>query len=355
MGRKKLTQEEVERYLKEYGYTLQDNYINVNTKIKTICPNGHVYETKLSSFKEGRRCPKCRQVSYETVRENVEKMGFKLITQKEEYINASMKLKVKCCNGHLQEKRYDSFLSNKGCWVCRNENKKLKYEDVKLHIESEGYKLLSKEYAKASEYIELECPNGHKYKTTYASFKQGGRCKKCLHQSYRLSYNEVKDIFKSEGYTLLSENYINLKENLDVECPSGHRFEISLSNFKWGKQRCLNCQDSNISKGEREVKRVLEKFEIDFTQQYKFKDCRDKRELPFDFYIPSKNIVIEFDGEQHFKEKEKFGGILGFAQTILHDCIKNNYCINNNIKLIRIPYWEIDNIESILKQQINLE
>ena len=338
--------------MKEYDYTLVDTYINTNTKMKTICPNGHIYEVRLSSFKEGNRCPKCKQVTFETVKSNVEKMGFELLTEKENYTNTSMKLKVKCCNGHIQEKRYDSFLANKGCWICRNENKKLKYEEVKQYLEKEGYVLLSKEYENNSIPLVIKCPNGHEYETTFSTFKQGGRCKTCYHENLRVDYEEVKQCFEKEGYKLLEENYVNSKTKMKTLCPNGHIHYVSFGNFKYSENRCLKCQENSISKGEMRIKTVLENMNVDFIQQYRFKDCKDKRELPFDFYIPTKNIVIEFDGEQHFREKDKFGGLEGFATTIIHDCIKNNFCEENQIKLIRIPYWEIDNIESILKQQI---
>ena len=81
--------------------------------------------------------------------------------------------------------------------------------------------------------------------------------------------------------------------------------------------------------------------------------------LPFDFYIPDLNICIEYDGEQHF-EPVDFGGKgkeyaeKRFKAQQKRDNIKTEYCKNNNIKLIRIPYWEFDNVENILKQELNI-
>ena len=73
--------------------------------------------------------------------------------------------------------------------------------------------------------------------------------------------------------------------------------------------------------------------------------------LKFDFYIPSLNVCIEYDGEQHFEIA--FGkGEEGLKDRKRKDEIKNNYCKFNNINLIRIPYWEFENIENIIIQEI---
>ena len=63
-------------------------------------------------------------------------------------------------------------------------------------------------------------------------------------------------------------------------------------------------------------------------------------------------FVIEYDGKQHFKPVDIFGGQDGFEETQLHDQIKTQYCKDNNIELIRIPYWEKDNIEEILNHKL---
>ena len=94
----------------------------------------------------------------------------------------------------------------------------------------------------------------------------------------------------------------------------------------------------------------MEFNEIDFEQEKRFDDCRDIRPLPFDFYLSNYNLIIEFDGRQHFEE-------FGFGNhmvTVKHDKIKNQYCQSHGIDLIRIPYWEGDNIENIIQNKLNL-
>jgi len=67
-------------------------------------------------------------------------------------------------------------------------------------------------------------------------------------------------------------------------------------------------------------------------------DCLDKKVLPFDFYLIEYNICIEYDGLQHFRAIEYFGGEKTLKITKKHDNIKNEYCLENGIKLYRIRY-----------------
>lgn len=74
--------------------------------------------------------------------------------------------------------------------------------------------------------------------------------------------------------------------------------------------------------------------------------------MRFDFYLPDHNTCIEYDGIQHFKIIEYFGGRSGFMKQKHRDKIKNNYCKENNIKLLRISYNDFNNINNILKNSI---
>ena len=89
----------------------------------------------------------------------------------------------------------------------------------------------------------------------------------------------------------------------------------------------------------------MQKLQIYFVKEKIFENCRNpktNKPLRFDFYLPDYNCCIEYDGEQHFKE-------WGLSNTTLEerqflDNFKNKYCKDNNIKIIRIPYWNYDKI-----------
>lgn len=120
------------------------------------------------------------------------------------------------------------------------------------------------------------------------------------------------------------------------------------------------CPTCNKSKGETAVREFLIKLGETFTEQKTFNDCRGaKRPLPFDFYLPERTLCIEYDGEAHFSDSSwyegKFRGGHGpedFVDLQRHDAIKTNYCLANNIKLIRIPYWDIGRISEILTKEL---
>ena len=117
---------------------------------------------------------------------------------------------------------------------------------------------------------------------------------------------------------------------------------------------CKKCNFSKISKGEKGIIEFLKKNNIEFIHQHKFNDCIGiSNKLPFDFYLPKYNTCIEFDGRQHFESVKKFGGEKNFLDIQRTDNIKNKYCLNNNIKLIRISYLNLKNINEILEKEFN--
>ena len=89
--------------------------------------------------------------------------------------------------------------------------------------------------------------------------------------------------------------------------------------------------------------------DINFVFQMKFDDLKYKSNLYYDFYIPYLNTLIEYDGEFHYFDIFKNGS---FETSLMRDELKNKYAISNNIDLIRIPYWDFNNIESILTQKL---
>ena len=105
---------------------------------------------------------------------------------------------------------------------------------------------------------------------------------------------------------------------------------------------CSKCNDKE-SMLEKRVSEYLKSKNIDFKREYRFKDCKDKIPLPFDFYLPKLNICIETDGKQHYEVVNSFGGEEDFNKRKLHDEIQNESCHKKNIKLIRIPYYEFNN------------
>lgn len=100
----------------------------------------------------------------------------------------------------------------------------------------------------------------------------------------------------------------------------------------------MSCGCMHRSKGELYIEEVLHELNVVFEQQKRFKNCRNKKPLPFDFYLPQYNLCIEYDGEQHYKPVKYWGGKEKLSKQQLNDEIKDRFCQDNNIKLVRIPY-----------------
>ena len=154
-------------------------------------------------------------------------------------------------------------------------------------------------------------------------------------------------------YSYVKTDYIKNQIKVIITCPIHGDFNQRPLSHLQG----MGCPSCNDSKGEREIAKFLDKYGIVYDRQKKFIGCRNVFELPFDFYIPSMRICIEFDGRQHYEPIGYFGGVSTFEKLKVNDKIKNDYCEDNYINLIRIKYdqeniiWEIlwDNLKSFIK------
>lgn len=266
-------------------------------------------------------------------------------------INTKLLMKHNRCD-HVYEVIPNKFInSGRRCPKC---NGGVRYN----HDEyvSKVYNLVKDEYSVLSKYknqktkIKLrhnKC--GHEWMINPSKFLFGRRCPKCQHRSYVKTQEEFEEeVFILTGIEFeVIGRYINNSTKIKIKhnvC--GHEFSVTPYHFTDSGTRCPKCKESKM---ERIIMDYLNNNNIEFVHQKRFKECRNKKPLPFDFYIPKINTCIEADGIQHFKPK---WGEQSLRQTKENDQIKTEFCLNNNIKLVRIPYYEIDNIESILSENM---
>lgn len=131
-------------------------------------------------------------------------------------------------------------------------------------------------------------------------------------------------------------NYKNSRTKIKIIC-SKHGEFIQTPAYHLKGSGCPVCQ---YSKGELLIRNYLDYHQVKFITQKKFTDCRNKKLLPFDFYLPDYNLCIEFQGQQHYKQCNWFGGKEKLEYIQLNDNIKRNFCLTHNIKLLEIPYSE---------------
>lgn len=217
-------------------------------------------------------------------------------------------------------------------------------------IHNYKYDLSKVNYINSKTKIEIICPFHGSFCQRPDSHLNGHGCNKCGCEltNKKQQTNKKKLLLKLNIKHNYKYNYEKLKFNnitnkVVIICPFHGEFKQILKNHINGSA----CPICNESKGEREISKILNKNNIKYIRQYKFENCRNKRKLPFDFYLPKLNICIEFDGRQHFEIVNYWNGEKGLKQIRKHDQIKTNYCLNNDIELLRIKYNE--NIENKIK------
>jgi very-short-patch-repair endonuclease len=95
-----------------------------------------------------------------------------------------------------------------------------------------------------------------------------------------------------------------------------------------------------MSMGERQIESWLKSNNIDYKTQYKVEGCKNKKPLSYDFFIPDKNLLIEYQGIQHYQPVEIFGGEENFKKQQENDKIKKRFAFNNGYELLEIKYTD---------------
>ena len=298
MSQKKTTEEFIEKAKKihgsKYDYS-KVNYVNNKIKVEIMCPeHGSFFQTPHNHLSLKRGCSECsgnRKSSTEQFIEKARKIhGNKYDYSKVNYANNHTKVEIICPeHGSFFQMPNNHVLLKRGCPIC-------------------GVKSSAKaKESNTEEFIE--------------------KAKK-IHGS-KYDYSKV--------------NYIDNKTKVEIICPKHGSFFQTPGGHLQG-HGCCYC---NTSRGEKAVENFLIENKIQFNSQKKFSDCRDKYSLPFDFYLPELNIIIEYNGIQHYESVEHFGGEKKLHLQRHHDWLKRKYCKDNNITLITISYNE--NVEEALK------
>lgn len=266
-----------------------------------------------------------------------------------EYFNNRTRMKFMCkiC-GHIWDTKAVKIINGCSCPKCANNIKKthnefeeqLKNLNKNISIHNESIK-----YVNNRTYMKFICNTcGYEWKSKPNDILSGYGCAKC---SKKLKYTteEFKKITNKFNIDVIGE-YINNKTNIKVRCNiCNYTWDIRPNNLLNSKS-CPNCREHSI--GETFILEYLNNNHIKYELQKKFKECKDKRNLKFDFYLPEYNTCIEFDGEQHYERFKFEKDDSNLKKRKKRDNIKNKYCKENNIKLIRIPYWKKYDINSIL-------
>jgi len=373
-----LTHEEYLIRVKEVHGTKYDYsnvvYTGCDNEVSIICPiDGHgIFNQRAIVHSRGSGCPKCAGVYVksedEFVADAMKIHGDRYIYDNVKYSGTRVKVNVKCkIHGYFSLLPVD-HLAGAGCKNCFVESEKRSQDEFideifTVHGNEYKYKLENGHIAR-NDLICIECNIHGKFEQRAIVHIHGAGCQKCAKERTAKSHVYTHEQFiqkciavHGDDYDYSETNYSNTSVKVAIRCKIHGIFWQLPGNHINRQQGCYKCNKS--SKGEDSIRTSLVKFSIKHIEQCRFDDCRNKKPLPFDFYLPDFNTCIEYDGEQHFQPIRRGSQSTEDAEHNLIrrtrlDDIKTKFCSNNNIKLIRIPYTKYSEIESIIINELNI-
>jgi len=360
----------------QFGVEYVDHYIGKcgngqNTRVKIKCPkhiDKGVYDMSWTKFRKSPHgCPYCSGKNKTTedyaliINESIELLS--------DYRGLEYLIKCKCKEcGYIWETKAANLKRSRGCPGCRYERMAAKRRKRTPDFQKE-LSAVNPDLQIVGEY--KSC----KSKTTFRCLKHNcewqsipsrvlnktATCPECAAESFHekmfLTNDEfVERLSRAMPNMVALEEYRGCREKISIMCTI-HECIMRADpiHIMYGRVSCPECVGS-LSTGERAVSEFLTANNIAYIPQATFNECRRINPLRFDFYIPSCNTIIEYDGEQHFYPVFPFDGteedrICCFNECKIRDEIKNKYCIENDIRLIRIPYWDYGNINQILEKE----
>lgn len=344
-------------------------YVKALKPIKVECAVcGHVWESTPNNLLRGHGCRKCSdkkcsdrlRKDHEVFLKEMKQINPNIIIL-ERYVDNSTNLLCECkLDGYRWSPRPADLLHGKGCPHCKTEA--LKKRNTKTHAQfiSEISAISSNvivvgKYVNSNTKILCRCPvDGYEWNALPGNLLKGQGCPKCagiLKRTEEEFFKKIKQLHPN--YDVVTK-YIDSHTSIKCRCRRCfNEWETSPDSLLNGSG-CPRCLES---RGERAISSILTEHNILFERQKKFADCKNIKCLPFDFFIPEYNLCVEYDGEQHFTPV-RFGEIseerakAQFLKSQTNDRIKTEYCKRNNIRLLRIPYWDYSKIDQIIKKEI---
>lgn len=294
------------------------------------------------------------------------------IISKFSMMNGYCKFLHKKCGGQFRSSPYKLLIEGEGCFDCKD----------KINIKPILYKNKNKHYIKHAkfvndlyethkhEYAVLGIYQAHHHPVKIVHTKCGEiferkpedilntipRCPKCnpvIQWTLGKVKKEVIDLTNSEFEVVSRKKFKNMNKPIEIKHNVCGKIFTESPNIFLQTPKCGICE-LDMSLEEKCIKDFLVMNKIQFEREYSLDGCKNIQLLKFDFAIFKKNKIIcllEYDGVRHYYP---INGEESFINAQINDDIKNSFCKDNKIKLIRIPFWEKDNLDKILKREMEL-
>jgi hypothetical protein len=339
--------------------------------VQFICPNHRQYGVQEMPYNNMKRvvvgCQHCigRNDNEQEVLSEM-KEGNPNIIILELYAGRTKKILMKCLVHNVEcLKTPADVINGGGCYLCGinkvKESQFISQEEFEDRVRRKNPHIrIDSQYTGSNNLIDCYClkHNISFARVAVSLYNDHSGCDECHKELVR----QVSGLTKEQYIEMLQCNfpyinllgdYITLQHETDFYCNQCRMSWVDKPILvrNRGCPRCENNCAENL------VGQVLNTYNIKYQRQYVFDDCVDRRKLPFDYFLIDYNILCEYDGEQHYypvgfgckDEQESYDK---FAYTKRHDQIKDQYCLDHNIPLIRIPYWEKNNINKYLINEL---
>lgn len=380
----KITFEEYFRRLSKTTKTIVpiSKYIGWSKPIKYKCLIcNHQWEVKEARYvPNGYGCPCCadkkKQEALTKTHQNnlkTEEQFRKELLKKQpnllpndSYINKNTKYHCICkihnCDVYTTPDKY--LNKNQGCKLCAIEKSKcaIRYTDKsykeKAYLLNKNIKILST-YQNVKKRIHVRCKVCNYEWNPIAEtliWTNPCGCPNCSGNVIKTPESFESELKITHPELKLLSPYIRANRKLHVLCTDCNRDFMATPNKLQQGQHCPYCK---ISHGESVIRSILTNLSIEFEMQKRFDDLKGVggRKLSYDFYFPTYNFLVEYQGKQHekpvvFKGTNKKTSLLSFEKQQEHDRRKREYAKNHGIDLLEIWYWDFNNIEQILNEKI---
>ena len=347
---KKWNIESVSKGFKEvYGDNatlLSKTYKNTKDKLHAYCNIHHVdvYQSWYNLNRGKLGCKKCRyQKVSNTLSHNNdwyrEKLQGHNIINLDDYVKKDVKINHKClkCNNTFLASPV-SVLKSFNCPYCGILTLFTK-DCIQYHINNSlGTDYLLQDNAQSvADYVTLlhtKCGNTYKVKLNNALSGYG--CPACYGNEKKTTEQYIQEC-KDKEYDIPIEDYVNNRTRIKHKCSKGHIYYQTPYAHSRLNHGCPICKESH---GEKFIRNYLDKHNIKYVPQKRFKDLKDKTYLSYDFYLPDYNMLIEYQGIQHYESIniKGSGKYSNLKKQQYHDNLKREYAKDNGYKLLELKY-----------------
>lgn len=372
MSHRKTTEEFIKQakgiHGERYDYHKIDYYSN-HKNVVIICRQHGEFPQTPSNHLGGAGCPKCgkeamaRIKSHSTdsfIKKSIEIHGNRYDYSLVQYANNNqVKVSIVCKSHGVFRQAPLNHLTGQGCPECAYDVLRNKFSSdlnefilKSKQVHGDKYDYSESTYINSKTKIRITCPIHGGFFQEPSAHLAGQGCPRCggtEKLTTEIFIERARKIHNNKyDYSLV--DYVATDIPVKIICPIHGLFSQPPITHLYRGSGCHTCQ---MPLGERVIIGVLTSLGIQFEYQKRFNDCRNKQPLPFDFYIEQAKILIEYDGPQHFFPlRSAWSNLDKVKRTQYHDSLKTAYAASNGFHLIRIPYTQFDNIETILKAEI---